>query len=68
MIKGDRSGEKQRYEKTGKSWIFNKNADTEMVSPGTVYQLGYPVDYYGCTYGTDDRDHGSDGVSDLQQI
>ena len=45
-----------------------KNADTEMVSAGTVYQLGYPVNYYGCTYCTDDRNHGSDGIPDLQQI
>ena len=39
-----------------------------MVSSGTVYQLGYPVNYYGCTYCTDDRNHGSDGIPDLQQI
>lgn len=39
-----------------------------MVLSGKVYQLGYSVNYYGCTYCTDDRNHGSDGIPDLQQI
>ena len=45
-----------------------KIADAEMVLSGKVYQLGYSVNYYGCTYCTDDRNHGSDGIPDLQQI
>ena len=49
MVKGDRSEEK-RYEEKGKLWIFNKIADAEMVLSGKVYQLGYSVNYYGCTY------------------
>ena len=67
MVKGDRSEEK-RYEEKGKLWIFNKIADAEMVLSGKVYQLGYSVNYYGYTYCTDNRNHGSDGIPDLQQI
>ena len=36
----------------------------EGAQPGKLLSLHY----YGCTYCTDDRNHGSDGIPDLQQI